>query len=182
MSEKHHQARQRISSVSRRFAKACLGLMVLGPVVAGVYWLTAGAQALSISWLDGVVPIHALTPFLRIVCFGLTLLAALPLLRGLNHLRRLFLLYANGTMFGEPNVAALRGFGQSLILFAVAQALFRPVIAVALSAGNPPGARVLSIEVTTGMVVAGFVGGVLLVIAWVMDEARMIDEEQQLTV
>ncbi|MNY55058.1 hypothetical protein D3C86_1910030 [compost metagenome] len=85
-------------------------------------------------------------------------------------------------MFGERNVTALRGCGWSMILFSVAQVLVDPAVALALSAGNPPGERAITVGISAGMVVAAVVGGVLLVIAWVMDEARKINDEQQLTV
>lgn len=182
METEHSEARQRIRRISRRFAIACVGLMAGGLIAIGIYWLTVGPEALSRRWLNSVTPLQLLTPLLRAVGLGLTLLAALPALLGLNHLRRLFLLYAEGVMFDESNVQALRGMGWSLILLAMGQALLTPAMALALSVGNPPGQRLLSVEVSAGMVQAVFAGGVLLVIAWVMNEARKIDEELQLTV
>ncbi|MET4575317.1 DUF2975 domain-containing protein [Ottowia thiooxydans] len=182
MDAEHNEARQRIRLVSKRFSIVCVWLMVGSLVAIGAYWLVVSPETLSRQWLSGMVSVQSLTPVLRGVGLGLTLIAALPMLSGLNHLRRLFLLYAEGTMFGELNVQALRGLGRCLILFSIVQMLFTPAMALALSAGNPPGERLLSVGVTVGMLEAALVGGLLLVIAWVMNEARKIDEEQQLTV
>lgn len=182
MDAEHNEARQRISLVSKRFSIACMWLMAGTLVVIAAYWLMVSPETLSRQWLSGLVPVHTLTPALRGVGLGLTFIAALPVLSGLNHLRRLFLLYARGTMFSKSNVQALRGLGWCLIFFAIVQVLFTPAMALALSAGNPPGERLLSLGVTAGMLEAAIVGGLLLVIAWVMNEARKIDEEQQLTV
>ena len=182
MNTVHNEARQRIRLVSKRFANACVVFMTAGVILIGIYWLTVSPETLSKDWLNGTAPVYSLTPVLRGVGLSLTLLVALPALLGLNHLRRLFLLYAQGTMFSRPNVQALRGFGRCLILLAIAQMLLTPVMALTLSIANPPGERVLSVGVSAGMLEAAFVGGLLLVIAWVMNEARKIDEEQQLTV
>lgn len=182
MNTVHNETRQRIRLVSKRFANACVVFMTAGVILIGIYWLTASPETLSRDWLNGAAPVYSLTPVVRGVGLSLTLLVALPALLGLNHLRHLFLLYAKGTMFSRPNVLALRGFGRCLILLAIAQMLLTPVMALTLSIANPPGERVLSMGVSAGMLEAAFVGGLLLVIAWVMNEARKIDEEQQLTV
>lgn len=137
---------------------------------------------LSGRWLGEISPIERLTPIMRLIGFALTLMAEMPVFLGLNSLRRLFLLYSEGTMFGERNVAALRNLGLSLIFFGVAQLLLNPLLSLALTFGNAPGRRVVTVGISSGVVVAAIVGGVLLVIAWVMDEARKTHEEQSLTV
>lgn len=156
--------------------------MAGGLALIGAFWLTVSPEALSTQWFNGVVPVSSLTAKLRGIGLCLTLIATLPVLAGLNHLRRLFLLYAKGTMFSESNVCALHGLGRCLILFAIAQVFLTPAMSIALSGSNPPGERLLSVAVTVGMLEAVLVGGLLLVIAWVMGEAGKIHEDQQLTV
>ena len=182
MDTAQNDAMKRIRFVSKRLAMACVGLMVAALAIIASYWLTVDPETLSMQWLGGVAPVYVLTPLLRVACLGLTLVAALPVLLALKHLRRLFLLYAGGTMFSELNVKALRGLGWSLILFALIQVFFEPVMGLVLSMSNPPGERVLNVGIGAGMLIAAFIGSVLLVIARVMNEARKIDEEQQLTV
>lgn len=182
MTPAQNKAMHRIRVVSQRFAIACIGLMAALLTAIAAYWLTVTPDTLSRQWLGAMAPVHALTPLLRCIGFSLTMMAAVPVLLALKHLRHLFLLYAKGTMFSESNVQALSQLGSCLILFAVVQAFFEPVMGLMLSIGNPPGQRMLSVSVSAGMLVAAFIGGVLLVIAWVMNEARKIDEERQLTV
>lgn len=174
--------RQRIGRISRRFAGVCSALMVGAPVLVAVYWLTLDLAELNAAWMEGVAGVTSFPPWLRGVCLALSLVLAWPLVLGLVHLRRLFRLYAAGAMFGERNVAALRGFGLSLALFAVGQLIYTPIMALTISSGNPPGQRVISVGIDAGMALAAVAGGVLMVIAWVMDEARKIDEDQRFTV
>jgi hypothetical protein len=48
--------------------------------------------------------------------------------------------------------------------------------------GNPPGQRIVSIGFGSSEFMTLVVAGIIFVIAWVMDEGRIITEEQQLTV
>ncbi|KGD88147.1 hypothetical protein JL37_26595 [Achromobacter sp. RTa] len=173
---------QRIGRISRRFAGVCSALMAGAVALVVIYWATLDLATLNAKWMDGVATVPSFPPLLRGACLALSLGLAWPVLLGLVHLRRLFRLYAAGVMFGERNVAALRGFGLSLALFAVAQLLYTPIMALTISSGNPPGQRLISVGIDAGVMVAAVAGGVLMVIAWVMDEARKINEDQQLTV
>ena len=154
---------RRIGLVSQRFAKACtwlIGIVLLG---SALYWFLVDPVTLSSEFLNSVVPVYSLIPALRLACLALTLMAAIPLILGLSHLRRLFLLYAAGVMFGEKNVTALRGLGNALLLFSIAQVLFVPVLALVLSASNPAGERVVSVGISSGIVIAAAAVVVLVV-------------------
>ena len=175
-------SRERIQRISRRLAGLCV-LLAIGVLVAVVlYWTLADATSMGWRWLGGITEPRELTPAVRIVGLAAMLLPVAAVIAGLLHLRRLFRLYSGGLMFGAKNVAALRGVGWSCISFGAAQVLFRPLVSVGLTAFNPAGQRVVTVGVDTGTVVALVLGGVFLVITWVMDEARKIDEEQALTV
>ena len=50
------------------------------------------------------------------------------------------------------------------------------------SLGNPPGQRTLSVGFSSPELTTLVVAGIVFVIAWVMDEGRILTEEQQLTV
>ncbi|MSP75935.1 MAG: DUF2975 domain-containing protein [Rhodospirillaceae bacterium] len=187
-------ARQKIQTASRRVAWACSGLMIAVPVSAAAYWAMADGVALRAEWqmaaegwsLGRCVPNDAadaaMTPAFRLIGFALTMLPVSAVLLALVNLRRLFRLYARGAMFGTSNVAAFRGLGWALILFGAAQFAFGPLSSLALSSGNPVGQRFLSVGVGSDMVLAVVAGMVLVIVAWVMDEARRIDEEQTFTV
>lgn len=175
-------SRERVERVSKRLAGLCVLLMIVAPVSVALYWTVADSTAMGWRWLGGITEPLELTPTVRWLGFAATLLPLTPVIAGLLSLWRLFRLYGSGTMFGAANVAALKGFGLSCVFFGVAETLFHPLVSLSLTAFNPAGQHVITVGVDSDTVVVLLVGCVFLVITWVMDEARKIDEELALTV
>lgn len=162
----------RIRRISRRLARLCALIMIGVCFSVALYWALADSAAMGWRWLGGIVEPHALTPSVRLMGFAVTLVPVAPVIAGLLYLCRLFGLYGKGVMFGAENVAALRGVGWSCLFFGGGAMLFHPLVALALTAFNPVGQHVITVAVDSGSVVALVLGGVFLVVTWVMDEAR----------
>ena len=98
---------------------------------------------------------------------------------GLWQLWQLFGHYARGQALTAEAQQPLQRFAWALLLMAPAGPLFRAALGVALTLGNPPGQRMLSIGISSNDYLLLLVGLVLLAIATVMAEAVRAAEENR---
>ncbi len=178
--------KQRIRTVSRRFKRICTGLIILLPLVEAVFWIYFN-QIHSQAVIGPMTPLpvrvdHDLSARSRLFAF----LAGLPpmgaTIFGLVKLKSLFHLYEDGLIFTELNVKCYRSLGQALIAWAGCDVVRFSLLAVALTIENPPGQRVITFGVNSGELTAVFVGLIVLLVSWVMDEARRMQEDQALII
>jgi hypothetical protein len=162
----------RIQRVSRGFRLLCTVAIVALPVGAALFWgwfnqmawpLPQGAGDLNVT-----LPLSTAT---LVASFAISMIPLAVVMFGLLQLRRLFELYGHGTIFAAANARCLRRLGWTLIVWMLADVVFDALISVALTLGNPPGQRQLSISLAGADLTALFLGGVILIISWVMDEA-----------
>ncbi|NMC51032.1 MAG: DUF2975 domain-containing protein [Desulfovibrio sp.] len=172
----------RIRSVSRTFRTLCTALMVLLPLGLAVYWFFLNDLPKSMLEPLPAAPSVALGPGLRLLGFLATMIPCGVLLYAVWRLRRLFSLYMAGRIFGPENVACYRGLGKALLLWAGASFVQTPLLSIIATLPNPPGTRLLMLGVGSGELGFLFLGSLVLVVSWVMDEGRKLDEEQALTV
>jgi hypothetical protein len=172
----------RIQPVSRRFSGLCSTLIVILPVVVAAYWLLMPAEQLASQWAGKPDAVAAVSLAKRLVGFALMLVGLLPLGFCLIALRRLFRLYATGTIFGTGNVAAFNAIGIGLIGFGIVQLLAPTVMGLVLTIDNPVGHRLLVLGLDAGSVESLILGAIVRLIGWVMDEAREMADEQAQTV
>jgi hypothetical protein len=171
---------KRVRRVSRLMAGLCLFGMVALP--AGLVWLWANPV-----WLADAYPaarLHMGDPanwpsYIPFAGFALTLGPASVLIYGLDQLRRLFRLYASGEIFSPEAARRLKRFAVAVML----QFLLRPLTGAALSvlftAHNPPGQRAIAISFGSPEFTALLLGGLILVIAWIMGESARIADENK---
>lgn len=95
---------------------------------------------------------------------------------------RLFNLYQHGQILLSENVKCFRRIGILLIANVGVGFIMKPVNTLILSMNNLPGHRLISIGLSTDEFIALGSGIFIVIIGWVMDEARKADEELQLTV
>jgi hypothetical protein len=110
-------------------------------------------------------------------------LASLPgVLLGLValwQLWRLFGEYAAGRVFGAAAQRHLRGFAAALLASALVAPFMRAAVGVALTLGNPPGQRVLSLSLSWNDYLSILCGAVLLAVAAVMADAVRLAEDNE---
>ena len=68
------------------------------------------------------------------------------------------------------------------VLWVVASMIYESAKSVIFSLGNPPGSRVISVTFSSPEITTLVVAGLVFFIAWVMDEGRALNEENQLTI
>jgi hypothetical protein len=119
---------------------------------------------------------------LQIIGFITSLLPLSALIYGIANIRRLFSFYKEGVIFSFEHVSLFKNTAKALVLWVVLSMIYESAKSVLFSAGNPPGSRVLKVGFSSAEITTLVVGGIVFIIAWVMDEGRILTEEKELTV
>jgi hypothetical protein len=171
---------KRVRRVSRIMAGFCLFGMVALPAGLALLWTHP-------AWIANAYP--ATQPFLRdpsgwpaylpYAGFAIMLVPAGVLVFGMNELRRLFRLYAAGHIFSPLATRRLKRFAATVLAQVILHPLAGAGLSVLLTAHNPPGQRHLAIGVGSPEFGALLLGGLILVIAWIMGESARIADENK---
>lgn len=113
----------------------------------------------------------------RAALLAVSLVPTAALLWALLSVWRLLACYGRGDIFGPRCSLLIRRAGQALLAFAALRLLTHPVLAVLLTAGNPPGQRAVALSVSHADLGLVLGGGLLLVIGWVMGRAADLAED-----
>ena len=172
---------ERIARVSARLRAVTTLLMIALPVVLALCW----ALMNQLPFVSGQLPVPMkgdLPMASRVLGFLASMLPGGVAIYALSRLRRLFDLYAHGVIFRAANVDCFRQLGWSLFAWAGAGFLFNTLAGFILTYHWKPGTRWLLIGVDGQDLLAVFMGLVVITVAWVMDQGRRINEEQELFV
>jgi Protein of unknown function (DUF2975) len=159
--------------------------IVITPIYYLSYWLLINHTALplmSVNTSASPITPHELSSEILAAGFIASLLPLTVLVYVLINLRQLFLFYKNGVIFSFEHVVLFKKIAKLLSIWVLLSVVYESVKSVLFSLNNPVGERVLSIgfgsEELTLVVMAAFV----YVIAWVMDEGRVLAEENKMTI
>jgi hypothetical protein len=172
----------RIKRTSETLRKAASLFLWLTPLLCAIYWAFFNEYPDLMKAQLGILGQSELTVLNRALCFVATMLPAGVAMYGFSLLRELFGLYAVGEIFSERNVSCYRKLGRTLLYWAGAVFVHTTLISLAVSVGMPKGQRHLTVAFGSIELVVVFAGAAAMVISWVMDEARRIEEEQALTI
>lgn len=117
-----------------------------------------------------------------LIGFAISLLPLSALMYGLMNIRRLFSLYMEGLFFSFEHVRILKQTSIALLSWVLLSMIYESAKSILFSLGNPPGQRVVSVSFGSSEITNLLVAGIVIIIAWVMDEGRIITEEQHLTI
>jgi hypothetical protein len=169
----------RIRRISRLMQRICTAAIVLIPLTVAGMWATFEYWGPTHPELGSIPEVpETLTLTARLLAAAIGLLQASIAVFAVWRLRQLFALYAEGAIFTAENTRCLRHFAAAVCVFAVAKPITGALLSVALTMNNPPGHRQLAISFGSAELTTLFIGFVFLVIAWIMDEARSLAEEQ----
>lgn len=133
------------------------------------------------SWLSAAFPAlpegTALTPMKSTLVIALGAVTLLPVAAALLHMRGLFSRYRQGEILTLPCARHILRAWQALVLLALVQFIILPVQIMVLTADNPAGERIVSLDFTSETLWLLLSGGLLVVIGWVMVEAARAAEE-----
>ena len=167
----------RIRRVSPRLQTFCT-VLILGFLVGHILdWSVPAAATVfdSDRFQSEVLEAGPLSALQRLVGMVVSLPPVVMLCLAFRHLQILFGQYAQGAVFSNEAVRRLAGFGWALVLLVPVQFLTEPVVSVAVTLFNPPGHREIMIGFELYDTVALLIGGAVIVIAWVMGEARRLE-------
>ncbi len=176
---------EKIKKFSKKFHWLLSLFMVLAPLYYILYWVFINQlpePLVTVNTTPTPVAPHQLPAMLQLAGFAASLLPLAALLYGLANIRKLFAYYMEGVIFSLEQVRLFRNIAKVIILWVVFSVLYDSVKSILFSLGNPPGQRVVSIGFGTEEISTLVVGLIAFLIAWVMEEGRLIDEENRLIV
>ena len=168
-----------IQRASRRLRLALTGILVAIPIVSAVAWLFI--NSLPGEMQGTILPHYARLPLpvsARLLGLAASLLPGAVAMYGVIVLIRLFKLYEQGEIFRAGNVRCFQKLSRVLIIWCVANVLSGPLMSIALTLHHGHGQRLLVVGFGSPDMTALLVGLILAVIAWVMEEGRKLQDEQ----
>jgi hypothetical protein len=163
---------QKIKKASIIFRAICKGLLALVTLIGlgGVVVVTFGVGG--INYDNRIFQSAGLTLGHRLILGAVTALTWAVLFKCFYHLHQLFGNYSHGEIFTRESVSQLRQFGIACLLWGVMNFLWG--LSLALSA-HPA-------KTFQGHADSFGIGAVIIVIAWFMDMAVDLREENELTI
>ena len=159
--------------------------LVITPVYYIFYWFLLGQDMRSLV-LDTTNPL-AIAPYqlafeLQLAGFVVSMFPMLVLMCVLFYLRKIFSSYKEGVIFSFEHVVLFKKTAKYLFVWVLLTVIYEAVKSVLFSLGNPVGERVLSITFGSEEIMVVLVATFIYVIAWVMNEGRLLAEENQMTI
>lgn len=171
-----------IKRVSRKYILLFNALLVVVPVAGLFYWALFNRLPVELHSDLPVMPSRDLTIIQLVLGALVSLLPIGVIIYGLVTLKGLFRLYADGIIFANENVKYFRQLGYTFIAWVIAATLFTPLISMVVSFTNPVGQRELVVGFELIDIFTLIIAGIVLIIAWVMNEGRKLEDEQAHTV
>ena len=170
-----------IQRVSRRFRYLFRGMAITAPLLTLAYWLCFNQlpegflplqpyEMAGLSWSSAMLALLASLLPLGVAIFALLTLSSL------------FLLYEKGVYFSMNNVALFKRLGVALLLWVPASFLYNSLLSIIVTIGNPPGERLLVAAFGYGEFAMLLMGGIVILISWIMNEGRKLEDEQAHTI
>ena len=173
---------ERLKKNSRRLREVFVVLIVLAPILNVIFWVGVGmgndvlGHSLPVE-VDPDIPVSSLV----IGCL-ISMIPTGVFMYALYQLIKLFGYYSKGVIFSLENVSAIRALGKSIIAWVVADFFTSIGLGIVLTLHRGTGNRLLVVSFQNEDLYALVAGFSVLTIAWVMNEARKIKEEQELIV
>jgi hypothetical protein len=175
----------RIKKLSKNFHLLITVLLVVIPFYYIIYWafINYFPETLVTVNVDStqLIP-NPLSIQLQLIGFVISLFPLSALIYGLLNIRKLFSFYQEGVIFSFEHVNIFKKISKALIWWVFFSILYQSAKSILFSIGNPPGQRTVSVTFSSPEITILVIAGIVFVIAWVMDEGRILAEEQHLTV
>lgn len=175
----------KIKKLSRYFYHLISFLLIAIPLYYVGYWAFINhlpAKLITVNIPSTPLIPHSLPFSLQFVGFMVSLLPLSALIYGFLNVRKLFTFYKKGVIFSFEHVIIFRNTAKALIVWVFLSMVYESVKSVLFSIGNPPGSRVIEVGFSSFEISTLLVGGIAFVVAWVMDEGRILREESELTI
>lgn len=123
-----------------------------------------------------------LTPTTRCLAFLISMLPVSVLVYIFNNLRKLFQYYAREDYFTNKHIKIFKQLGYSIFAWVFMTIIDQLLMSYALTYLNPPGSRVISLQLSSSDIFYCVVGLIVVVISHVMQKGVELSDEQAHTV
>lgn len=180
---------KKLSKILRMIAAIA---MIGTPILVAMFWINQGqpiAPWLKIDLLpEGLAhaeylrPIADLQPIYRLAGFLVSLIPAGITVLACYYLSRLFGLFEKMEFFSAASVGCIRKIGWTLLIGQMIHPFYVALMTLALSISNPAGERFIAVELGAAeMKMIAIAAGIIL-ISWIMEEGRKLQEENAATI
>jgi hypothetical protein len=169
----------------RRLSRVLMGVCVLAVAVIVVaiprIWLVLGRPDFirAAFEIPSAIPVEVPDFWLRLACFAVASLVFGPVLYAFAQLWLVLRQFGRGVFFDRGNVARLRRLGWAIIAASVGNCVFNVAVLELLTLGNAPSLPAVYRTIVSGLPIGLFAGGIVLLIARVLDVARVINDDNQ---
>jgi hypothetical protein len=171
----------RIQSISRAFQWFLVCWCICTPILYGGYWILYNSLPHSIISHNFPIPLpQELSLKLRCAALASSFLPVSVQMMGLWLLIRLFRLYANGSIFTPEHVTYFRRLGYVLLVWTFSGILNHSFLTMIFSLATSPHSLTVSLGLSSTDLTALVVGGIVVMISWIMEEGRKLQDEQTL--
>lgn len=156
---------------------AAVAIASLLPLGALTYWLFV--ETSQVQQMMGLAPefLPEITMGQRIAAAAVALVTTLPLAWGLARLRTCLASFAAGRPFASDGIAGLKDFALGGVLAALAQLVSHTLMGLVLTWTAVEGHRQLRISIDSDMMVLALFAGTVAALAWAMETAAALAEE-----
>ena len=175
----------KIKNLSNKFYLLLSFLLVAIPLLNIGFWSLINylpETLINVNTTGSAIVPNKLSVQLQVIGFIVSLLPLSALLYCIMNIRKLFSFYKDGVIFSFEHVILFKRTATALLLWVILKIIYDSAVSVIFTFGNPPGQRLLKVGFSSGEVTALLVGGIIFIIAWVMDEGRILNEEKELTI
>ena len=175
----------KIQKFSKTMHRLLSVLLVVIPLYYILYWACINhlpEQLITVNThAEPLIP-YKLSAIWQVVGFLASLFPMSALFYGILNLRKLFTYYGKGIIFSLEHVSLFKSIAKALLLWVLLSIVYESAKSILFSLGAGPGNRVVTVEMSSSEIMILLVGGIVWIIAWVMDEGRLLNEESELTV
>lgn len=175
----------KIKKISSVFSLFITALITAVPLFYIVYWVFINQTPpalIDVSPTPAEFLQHELTTSLQLAGFAASVFPMTSLLYILVNLKKLFLLYKDGKIFSFDHVIIFKKIAKGILFWVLGTIVYGTAKSVIFSIQNPPGSKMISVSFGSQELTTLIIGIIVFIISWVMDEGRILAEENKLTI
>ncbi len=161
------------------------------PIITAGAWISDGYSFLK-PWVEWSIypeisqatikPLSEMAASTKLLGFLASLIPVAFQTVALALLAKLFGLYERLEFFSKESVTCIRKLGFCLLIGQLVYPFYLALLSLALTISNPPGQRMISAAFGTEQLNLVVIATIIILISWVMNEGRKLQEEQAATI
>jgi hypothetical protein len=167
----------RIVRLSRLMSMLCMMVAVILGAGLAIYWVVAPIEGIFRHAGIPGFPIWEIGFGVRLMAFLISAVPLACLIWGLLQAGRCFDVFATGTFFTDEPARHLRAFAIAILVSALLKPFAGAALSLLLSTSSLAGRRAVIVNVSSDMLIAFVIAGLIAVVAWVMAQARTLADE-----